>query len=89
MAKSKAQQALAFVREIAPKCETATDLHNAFWGIGGKLGQLFTTREQREAFMKTPEYSEIYKIRESLPWYWDEPKAPQKKEKSKRSRVRP
>jgi hypothetical protein len=84
MAKSKAQQALAFVREIAPKCETATDLHNAFWGNGGKLGQLFTTREQRAAFMKTPEYAEIAKIRESLPWYWDAPPA-----KATKRRVQP
>jgi hypothetical protein len=75
MTTSKARQALAFVREIAPKCETATDLHNAFWGNGGKLGELFTTREQRAAFMKSPEYAEIAKIRESLPWYWDTPSA--------------
>jgi hypothetical protein len=74
MAKTKAQQALDFVRAKAPECETATDLHNAFWGIGGKLGQLFPTREQREAFMKTPEYKQIDRIRESLPWYWDESK---------------
>lgn len=72
MAKTKAQQALDFVREIAPRCETATDLHNAFWGNGGKLGQLFPTRQEREAFMKTPQYIEIAKLREALPWYWDE-----------------
>jgi hypothetical protein len=75
MAKTKAQQALHFVRTIAPKCDTATDLHNAFWGIGGKLGQLFQTREEREAFMRTPEYAEIARIRDSLKWYWDEPKS--------------
>jgi hypothetical protein len=74
MAKSKPQQALDFVRAIAPKCETATDLHNAFWGNGGKLGQLFPTRQEREAFMSTPEYAEIARIRDSLKWHWDEPK---------------
>jgi hypothetical protein len=84
MAKSKAKQALEFVREIAPKCETATDLHNAFWGNGGKLGQLFTTQDERKAFMKTPEYKEIGKIWESLPWYWDAPRA---KKQSNRKRV--
>jgi hypothetical protein len=78
MAKSKARQALEFVREIAPKCDTATDLHNAFWGIGGKFGQLFATRQQREAFMETPEYAEIARIRDSLKWYWDEPKVAKK-----------
>jgi hypothetical protein len=80
MAKSKAKQALEFVRELAPKCETATDLHNAFWGNGGKLGQLFTTQDERKAFMKTPEYKQIAKIWESLPWYWDE-REPKKRTK--------
>jgi hypothetical protein len=84
MAKSKAKQALEFVRELAPKCETATDLHNAFWGNGGKLGQLFTTQDERKAFMKTPEYKQIAKIWESLPWYWDDPKT---KQHSNRNRV--
>jgi hypothetical protein len=77
MAKSKAQQALDFVRQVAPQCQTATDLHNVFWGIGGKFGQLFPTREEREAFARTPEHAEIEKIWESLPWYWDEPKTKQ------------
>lgn len=72
MAKSKAQQALDYVREIAPLCETETDLHNAFFGIGAKFGQLFPTREEREAFFKSPEFEEIDKIRDSLPWYWDD-----------------
>ena len=88
MAKSKAQQALEFVRQVAPKCDTATDLHNAFWGIGGRLGQLFTTREEREEFMRTPEYAQIEKIWESLPWYWDQPNAvaepPKKRPATKR-----
>jgi hypothetical protein len=66
MAKSKAQQALDFVREEAKRSETDTDLHNAFFGNGGKFGQLFPTREQREAFAKTPEYEEIVRIRASL-----------------------
>jgi hypothetical protein len=83
MPKSKAQQALDFVRQIAPKCDTATDLHNAFWGVGGKLGQLFTTRKEREEFVRTPEYAQIEKIWESLPWYWDEPKAAPKPRKNR------
>jgi hypothetical protein len=83
MPKSKAQQALDYVRQTAPKCDTATDLHNAFWGIGGRLGQLFTTREAREQFMRTPEYAQIVKIWESLPWYWDESKAASKPRKKR------
>ena len=66
MAKSKAQQALDFVREEAKRSPTDTDLHNAFFGNGGKFGQLFPTRQQREAFAKTPEYAEIVRIRAAL-----------------------
>jgi hypothetical protein len=64
--KSKARQAIAFVRREARRCETATDLHNAFFGNGGKFGQLFTTREERTAFLQTPEYLEIVEIRDAL-----------------------
>jgi hypothetical protein len=66
MHKSKAQSALEFVREEAKRSPSDTDLHNAFLGNGGKLGQFFPTREEREAFAKTPEYEEIVRIRASL-----------------------
>jgi hypothetical protein len=66
MVKSKAQMALEFVREEAKRCSSDTDLHNAFFGNGGKFGQLFPNREEREAFTKTPEYEQIVRIRESL-----------------------
>jgi len=39
-----------------------TDLHNAFFGNGGKFGPFFPTREEREAFAKTPEYEEIVRM---------------------------
>jgi hypothetical protein len=63
MAKSKAQQALEFVREEAKHSPSDADLHNAFFGNGGKFGQLFPTRQEREGFAKTPEYEEIVRIR--------------------------
>ena len=66
MAKSKAQQALEFVRREATRSDTATDLHNAFFGNGGQLQKLFPTRDLREAFASTPEYQEIVRIREAL-----------------------
>ncbi|MEX2173824.1 MAG: hypothetical protein WD872_05640 [Pirellulaceae bacterium] len=66
MARSKARQALEFVRQRAPQCDTATDLHNLFFGNGGRFAELFPTREEREAFMLTPEYLEIVEIRHSL-----------------------
>jgi hypothetical protein len=41
-------------------------LHDAFFGIGGKFGELFPTRAEREAFAKTPEYQEIIRLRSQL-----------------------
>lgn len=66
MAKSKAQQALEFVRQAAERSATATDLHNAFFGNYGKFGELFPTRAEREGFLETPEYQEIVRIRAAL-----------------------
>jgi hypothetical protein len=66
MAKSKAQQALEFVRREAKRAGSATDLHNAFFGNGGQFEKLFPTRKEREAFLRTREYQEIAQIRDSL-----------------------
>ena len=66
MAKSKANQALDFVRHTAARCESATNLHNAFFGNGGQFGKLFPTRDEREVFFKTAEYQEIVNIREQI-----------------------
>ena len=66
MAKSKAQQALEFVRREAKRADSGTDLHNAFFGNGGQFQKLFPTRPEREAFMITPQYEEIAQIREEL-----------------------
>jgi hypothetical protein len=63
---NKAQAALEFVKEIAAQGASATDVHNAFFGNGGKFGELFPTRSEREAFVKTPEYEQIKQIRLSL-----------------------
>lgn len=66
MAKSKARLALEYVRREATRAESGTDLHNAFFGNGGQFQKLFSTREQREAFLRTPEYQEIARIQEAL-----------------------
>lgn len=66
MSKSKAQQALEFYKQAARICPTPRDLHNVFFGIGGKFGQLFPTREEREAFMRSPEMTEIDRIRDAI-----------------------
>lgn len=59
---SKAQQALAYAREIA---ETSADwiaFHNALFGIGGRCAELFPTRAERTAFAATDEWREIMEI---------------------------
>jgi hypothetical protein len=63
---TKAQEALHVARELATHAKSAIDLHNAFFGVGGKFGELFPTRAEREAFAGTPEYQEILRLRESL-----------------------
>ena len=63
---AKAHEALLIAQELAKHAKSAVDLHNAFFGIGGKFGELFPTREEREAFIKTPEYQEMLRIRAAL-----------------------
>jgi hypothetical protein len=61
-----AQKALHIAQELATQAKSAADLHNAFFGVGGKFGELFPTRAEREAFAKTPEYQEIVRLRAAL-----------------------
>jgi hypothetical protein len=63
---AKAQKALRIAKKLAKQAKCATDLHNAFFGIGGKFGEMFPTRSEREAFAKTPEYKEIVQMRLAL-----------------------
>jgi phage anti-repressor protein len=64
---NKAREALRIAQELATQAKSAADLHNAFFGIGGRFGALFPTRPEREAFAQTPEYQEILRIRAALP----------------------
>ena len=63
---AKVEEALRIAQEIAKQAKSATDLHNAFFGVGGKFGELFPTRAEREAFAKTPEYEAILRLRAAL-----------------------
>lgn len=63
---NKAQAALHIARELAREAKSATDFHNAFFGVGGRFAELFPTRAEREAFAKTPEYQEIVQLRAAL-----------------------
>jgi phage anti-repressor protein len=62
----KAQEALRIAQELARQAKSATDLHNAFFGIGGKFAALFPTRPEREAFAQTQEYRDILRLRAEL-----------------------
>ena len=63
---TKAHEAVRIAQEIAKHAKSATDFHNLFFGIGGKFGDLFPTRDEREAFAQTPEYHEIIRLRAVL-----------------------
>ena len=63
---AKAQEALLIAQELAKHAKSAVDLHNAFFGVGGKFAELFPTRAEREAFAMTPEYQAILRLREAL-----------------------
>ena len=66
MKKNKAQQALRIAKELAKEAKSSIDFHNAFFGVGGKFGELFPERAEREAFAKTPEYKAILQMRTDL-----------------------
>ena len=66
MRKAKAQKALHIAKELAKTAKSSVDFHNAFFGIGGRFGELFPERAERQAFLKTPEYQEIFQMRAAL-----------------------
>jgi phage anti-repressor protein len=63
---AKAQEALLIAQKLTKQVTSATDLHNAFFGVGGKFAELFPTRSEREAFAKTSEYQEILRLRAAM-----------------------
>jgi hypothetical protein len=62
--RTKAQELLHFARQMAAKSKSWVEYHNAIFGIGGKLGELFPTQAERVAFGKTPESKEIERLLE-------------------------
>jgi hypothetical protein len=63
---TRAAEALAYAREHADSCSVWTDLHNAVFGIGGKLCDLFPSQAERTAFLKTPEAGQIRELIDGL-----------------------
>jgi hypothetical protein len=48
------------------KAQEALKVAKAAGEVGGKFGDLFPERAEREAFLKTPEYEEIFQMRAAL-----------------------
>jgi hypothetical protein len=66
MEKTKAQKALKIATELAKVANSSVDFHNAFFGVGGKFGELFPTLAERRAFSKSDEYQRIRSLRAKL-----------------------
>ena len=55
-----------FARQQAASASHWIEFHNALFGIGGKVGELFPTQAERIAFGKTPEKKLIDQLLEEL-----------------------
>ena len=85
MATTKGAELLEFVREEAQGCTTWVQLHNAVFGIGGKLGELFPSQSERIAFSNSDEFATVAALIESLP---TTPNVPMPREASGQFRLR-
>lgn len=61
-----AEEALAFARAAAAKAESWIELHNAVFGMGGKISELFPDQASRTRFVRTDEYQAITKLVDDL-----------------------
>jgi hypothetical protein len=64
---ARAREALAFARQLREEGKNWLEAHNALYGLGGKCGALFPTKEDRTAFAKTAEHDQISQVLNSLP----------------------
>jgi hypothetical protein len=64
---ARAREALTFARQLQEEGKNWLEAHNALYGLGGKCGVLFPTREDRTAFAKTPEHEQIAELLSTLP----------------------
>jgi hypothetical protein len=56
---ARAREALEFARRQAAEAKNWVELHNALFGIGGRLTEMFPTPAERVAFGKTDEHGQI------------------------------
>lgn len=63
---TKARIALEHARSLRDKGLTWMEIHNALFGVGGQLSELFSTEPERAAFARTPAFKEIMQIVENV-----------------------
>jgi len=63
---SRARQALEFARQRAAAKPDWVTFHNAQFGIGGRVTELFPTQAERAQFGKTDEHRQIMELLEQL-----------------------
>lgn len=63
---TRAAKLLAFAKRKAKATKEWTELHNAVYGIGGKLVELFPTQRDRIAFMRTDEARQVNNLIDEL-----------------------
>jgi antitoxin HicB len=63
---AKAREALAFERKQAEATDDWIAFHNALFGIGGRLTEMFPTQAERVQFGKTDEHRQIMEMLEEL-----------------------
>lgn len=84
--KKRLNNLLAFARKLAETPNlTWVEANNAIYAPGGPLSRLFPTKEDREAFQKSPERKQIDELIDSLP---DPPVRSETKEYSGKFNVR-
>jgi predicted HicB family RNase H-like nuclease len=63
---ARAKQLLAAAKRKAKRAQEWTELHNAVYGIGGKLVELFPTQKERLAFSRTAEARAVNELIDEL-----------------------
>lgn len=63
---ARARDALEFAQRQAAQAKNWVEFHNALFGIGGRLTELFPTQAERVAFGKTDEHRQIMELLEQL-----------------------
>jgi antitoxin HicB len=63
---SRARHALEFARQQAAATPDWVAFHNALFGIGGRVTELFPTQAERVQFGKTDEHRQIMELLEQL-----------------------